>query len=73
MTCIGNSGPLPEPVSEAIEKGGCLAYCINPVIRCEHLEGISLQSFEDLNGHVRVKVALALSILHKLIVLEPSN
>ena len=20
MTCIGNSGPLPEPVSEAIEK-----------------------------------------------------
>lgn len=21
MTCIGNSGPLPEPVSEAIEKG----------------------------------------------------
>ena len=23
MTCIGNSGPLPEPVSEAIEKGEC--------------------------------------------------
>lgn len=21
MTCIGNSGPLPEPVVEAIEKG----------------------------------------------------
>lgn len=21
MTCIGNSGPLPEPVSQAIEKG----------------------------------------------------
>ena len=20
MTCIGNSGPLPEPVSEAVEK-----------------------------------------------------
>ena len=32
MTCIGNSGPLPEPVSEAIEKGECLAYCINLVM-----------------------------------------
>ena len=21
MTCIGNSGPLPEPVGEAVEKG----------------------------------------------------
>ncbi|XP_077996557.1 cytoplasmic aconitate hydratase-like [Glandiceps talaboti] len=25
MTCIGNSGPLPEPVSEAIEKGDLVA------------------------------------------------
>ncbi|KAL5469428.1 hypothetical protein EMCRGX_G030682 [Ephydatia muelleri] len=25
MTCIGNSGPLPEPVSEAVEKGDLVA------------------------------------------------
>ncbi|XP_070547290.1 cytoplasmic aconitate hydratase-like isoform X2 [Ptychodera flava] len=25
MTCIGNSGPLPEPISEAIEKGDLVA------------------------------------------------
>ena len=25
MTCIGNSGPLPEPVSQAIEKGELVA------------------------------------------------
>ena len=25
MTCIGNSGPLPEPVSDAIEKGNLLS------------------------------------------------
>jgi aconitate hydratase len=27
-TCIGNSGPLPEPVSEAIEKGGLVACSV---------------------------------------------
>ncbi|XP_077484234.1 cytoplasmic aconitate hydratase-like isoform X5 [Amblyomma americanum] len=28
MTCIGNSGPLPEPVAEAIEKGDLVAVGI---------------------------------------------
>ena len=33
MTCIGNSGPLPEPVSEAIEKGECtLCWSISIVV-----------------------------------------
>src|SRR5690606_32499472 len=27
-TCIGNSGPLPAPVSEAIEKGGLVAASV---------------------------------------------
>src|SRR6202041_525068 len=27
-TCIGNSGPLPEPVSKAIEQGGLVAAAV---------------------------------------------
>ena len=54
MTCIGNSGPLPEPVSEAIEKGECLAYCINTVIRCELMRThhfCSLRAPAGMSGH----------------------
>ena len=29
MTCIGNSGPLPEAVAEAIEK---VSFIVSPII-----------------------------------------
>ena len=29
MTCIGNSGPLPDEVGEAIEKVGYISIIIN--------------------------------------------
>jgi len=65
MTCIGNSGPLPEPVSEAIEKGD-LVTCgvlsgnrnfegrIHPLTRANYLASPLLVVAYALAGTVSI-------------------
>jgi len=65
MTCIGNSGPLPEPVSEAIEKGD-LVTCgvlsgnrnfegrIHPLTRANYLASPLLVIAYALAGTVSI-------------------
>ncbi|WAR29558.1 ACOC-like protein [Mya arenaria] len=60
MTCIGNSGPLPEPVGEAIEKGDLVACGvlsgnrnfegrIHPLTRANYLASPPLKGNERWN------------------------
>ncbi|MFB3739197.1 MAG: aconitate hydratase AcnA, partial [Candidatus Velamenicoccus archaeovorus] len=64
-TCIGNSGPLPEPVEEAVREGD-LAVCavlsgnrnfegrIHPLVRASYLASPPLVVAYALAGHVGV-------------------
>lgn len=63
-TCIGNSGPLPEPVSAAIEKGGLIAASvtsgnrnfegrINPHVKANYLASPMLVVAYAIAGTVR--------------------
>ncbi|XP_053387379.1 cytoplasmic aconitate hydratase-like isoform X2 [Mercenaria mercenaria] len=65
MTCIGNSGPLPEPVSEAIEKGDLVACGvlsgnrnfegrIHPLTRANYLASPPLVIAYALAGRVNI-------------------
>ncbi|XP_022100488.1 cytoplasmic aconitate hydratase-like isoform X2 [Acanthaster planci] len=65
MTCIGNSGPLPEPVSKAIEKGDLVACGvlsgnrnfegrIHPLTRANYLASPLLVIAYALAGTVRI-------------------
>jgi aconitate hydratase len=64
-TCIGNSGPLPEPVSRGIERSGIVAAAvlsgnrnfegrINPQVRANYLASPPLVVAYALAGHMDV-------------------
>src|SRR6267143_1714182 len=68
MTCMGNSGPLPEPVAEAIEAGGVTAVAvlsgnrnfegrIHPSVRASFLASPPLVVAYALAGSVLVDLA----------------
>jgi len=65
MTCIGNSGPLPEPVAQAIEKGDLVAAAVlsgnrnfegrvNPHTRANYLASPPLCVVYALAGTVNI-------------------
>ncbi len=65
MTCIGNSGPLPEPVAEAIRGGGVVAAAvlsgnrnfegrIHPLVRANYLASPPLVVAYALAGSIGV-------------------
>ncbi len=67
-TCIGNSGPLPEPVGEAIKKGDLVAAAvlsgnrnfegrINPLVRANYLASPPLVVAYALAGSMDVDLA----------------
>ena len=64
-TCIGNSGPLPEPISEAIDKGDLVAAAvlsgnrnfegrINPDVRANYLASPPLVVAYALAGSLQI-------------------
>jgi aconitate hydratase len=64
-TCIGNSGPLPTPVAEAIEEGGLVAVSvlsgnrnfegrINPLVRANYLASPPLVVAYALAGRMDI-------------------
>ena len=66
-TCIGNSGPLPEPIAEAVEKGDLVAAAvlsgnrnfegrINPHVRANYLASPPLVVAFALAGSVDVNL-----------------
>src|SRR5690606_34453789 len=67
-TCIGNSGPLPEPVSKAIEEGDLVAVSvlsgnrnfegrINPDVRANYLASPPLVVAYALAGRMDIDFA----------------
>ncbi len=67
-TCIGNSGPLPEPIAEAVEKGDLVVAAvlsgnrnfegrINPHVRANYLASPPLVVAYALAGDMNVDVA----------------
>ena len=68
MTCIGNSGPLPEPVAEAISRGKLVAAAvlsgnrnfegrINPLVKANYLASPPLVVAYALAGTVDIDLA----------------
>ncbi len=64
-TCIGNSGPLPEPIAEAIQEKGLVAASvlsgnrnfearIHPLIRANYLASPMLVVAFSLAGHIDI-------------------
>jgi aconitate hydratase len=64
-TCIGNSGPLPDPVSEAVKDGGLVVAAvlsgnrnfegrINPQVRANYLASPPLVVAFAIAGHVDI-------------------
>jgi aconitate hydratase len=64
-TCIGNSGPLPDPVSEAVKDGGLVVAAvlsgnrnfegrINPQVRANYLASPPLVVAYAIAGHVDI-------------------
>ena len=64
-TCIGNSGPLPEPVAKAVKKGNLVAAAvlsgnrnfegrINPLVRANYLASPPLVVAYALAGHMDI-------------------
>ena len=69
-TCIGNSGPLPEPIAEAVEKGDLIACSVlsgnrnfegrvNPHVRANYLASPPLVVAYALAGSMRIDIAKA--------------
>ncbi|HEY3948646.1 aconitate hydratase AcnA [Phenylobacterium sp.] len=67
-TCIGNSGPLPEPISEAVQKGDLVAVSVlsgnrnfegrvNPDVRANYLASPPLVVAYALAGSMQVDLA----------------
>jgi len=67
-TCIGNSGPLPEPISEAVQKGDLVAVSVlsgnrnfegrvNPDVRANYLASPPLVVAYALAGSMQMDVA----------------
>jgi aconitate hydratase len=67
-TCIGNSGPLPEPIAEAVEKGDLVVAAvlsgnrnfegrINPHVRANYLASPPLVVAYALAGNMNVDLA----------------
>ncbi len=67
-TCIGNSGPLPEPVAEAIREGDLVAAAVlsgnrnfegrvNPLTRANYLASPPLVVAYALAGNMRIDLA----------------
>jgi aconitate hydratase len=67
MTCIGNSGPLPEPISEAIESGDLVASAvlsgnrnfegrINPFVKANYLASPPLVVAYALAGTMDINI-----------------
>jgi len=67
-TCIGNSGPLPEPISEAVQKGDLVAVSVlsgnrnfegrvNPDVRANYLASPPLVVAYALAGSMLMDVA----------------
>jgi aconitate hydratase len=67
-TCIGNSGPLPEPISEAVQKGDLVAVSVlsgnrnfegrvNPDVRANYLASPPLVVAYALAGSMKVDLA----------------
>jgi aconitate hydratase len=67
MTCIGNSGPLPEPVAKAIDAGRLVAAAVlsgnrnfegrvNPLVRANYLASPPLVVAYALAGTVEIDV-----------------
>uniref|UniRef100_UPI0039830A70 aconitate hydratase AcnA n=1 Tax=Phenylobacterium sp. TaxID=1871053 RepID=UPI0039830A70 len=69
-TCIGNSGPLPEPISDAVQKGDLVAVSVlsgnrnfegrvNPDVRANYLASPPLVVAYALAGSMQIDVATA--------------
>jgi len=67
-TCIGNSGPLPEPISEAVQKGDLVAVSVlsgnrnfegrvNPDVRANYLASPPLVVAYALAGSMKIDIA----------------
>jgi aconitate hydratase len=67
-TCIGNSGPLPEPISEAVQKGDLVAVSVlsgnrnfegrvNPDVRANYLASPPLVVAYALAGSMQIDLA----------------
>ena len=67
MTCIGNSGPLPEPISEAVESGDLVACAvlsgnrnfegrINPFVKANYLASPPLVVAYALAGTMDINI-----------------
>ncbi|HUC64402.1 MAG TPA: aconitate hydratase AcnA [Stellaceae bacterium] len=67
-TCIGNSGPLPDPIAEAVEKGDLVVAAvlsgnrnfegrINPYVRANYLASPPLVVAYALAGNMNVDLA----------------
>ncbi|MBS0334456.1 MAG: aconitate hydratase AcnA, partial [Proteobacteria bacterium] len=67
-TCIGNSGPLPEPISEAVQKGDLVAVSVlsgnrnfegrvNPDVRANYLASPPLVVAYALAGSMQLDLA----------------
>ncbi|MDX5394365.1 MAG: aconitate hydratase AcnA [Pseudomonadota bacterium] len=67
-TCIGNSGPLPEPISEAVQKGDLVACSVlsgnrnfegrvNPDVRANYLASPPLVVAYALAGSMQIDLA----------------
>ena len=69
-TCIGNSGPLPDPIAEAVEKGDLVVTAvlsgnrnfegrINPEVRANYLASPPLVVAYAIAGSMRINLATA--------------
>ena len=69
-TCIGNSGPLPDPIAEAVEKGDLVVAAvlsgnrnfegrINPEVRANYLASPPLVVAYAIAGSMRINLATA--------------
>ena len=67
-TCIGNSGPLPEPISDAVQKGDLVAVSVlsgnrnfegrvNPDVRANYLASPPLVVAYALAGSMQIDIA----------------
>jgi aconitate hydratase len=67
-TCIGNSGPLPEPISDAVQKGDLVAVSVlsgnrnfegrvNPDVRANYLASPPLVVAYALAGSMKIDLA----------------
>jgi aconitate hydratase len=67
-TCIGNSGPLPEPISEAVQKGDLVAVSVlsgnrnfegrvNPDVRANYLASPPLVVAYALAGSMKIDLS----------------